>query len=144
MLSNTSKYAIRAVIYLALNNEGNEKIGIKQIAKELDIPTPFLGKILQTLARHKLLSSNKGPHGGFGLGKSPYEITLYDIIEIIDGTDCFHDCMLGLRSCTIHGKDCPIHQKFGILRDQMKDLFQNQNIGQLMELVKESGQPFTI
>ena len=37
------------------------------IAKDLDIPTPFLGKILQNLAKHKILSSTKGPHGGFTL-----------------------------------------------------------------------------
>ena len=79
MLSNTSKYAIRAVIYLALNAGEEKKIGIKQISKDLSIPTPFLGKILQTLAKQKLLSSTKGPHGGFGLGKSAEEITLIDI-----------------------------------------------------------------
>ena len=47
MLSNTSKYAIRAVIYLALYAGEEKKIGIKQISNELKIPTPFLGKILQ-------------------------------------------------------------------------------------------------
>ena len=62
MLSNTSKYAIRAVIYLALFAGKEKKIGIKQISTDLSIPTPFLGKILQTLAKHKLLSSTKGPH----------------------------------------------------------------------------------
>ena len=49
MLSNTCKYAIRAVIYIALNGENNRKIGIKEISKELDLPTAFLGKILLNL-----------------------------------------------------------------------------------------------
>ena len=75
MLSNTSRYAIRAVIYLALKSKDESKIGIKTISKDLDIPTPFLGKILQTLAKHKILSSTKGPHGGFGLGRNPYDIS---------------------------------------------------------------------
>ena len=52
MLSNTSKYAIRAVIYLALYSTKEKKVGIKEVASELDIPSPFLGKILQQLARH--------------------------------------------------------------------------------------------
>lgn len=64
MLSNTCKYAIRSVIYLALNAQDGKKIGIKKISEDLEIPTPFLGKILQSLARQKLLSSTKGPHGG--------------------------------------------------------------------------------
>jgi Rrf2 family protein len=84
MLSNTCKYAIRSVIYLSINAKENQKIGIKKISEELDIPTPFLGKILQSLARQKLLTSTKGPHGGFGMGKDPSEITLMNIVEIVD------------------------------------------------------------
>ena len=67
MLSNTSKYAIRAVIYLALFSTKEKKVGIKQVSSELDIPSPFLGKILQLLARHHILGSTKGPNGGFYL-----------------------------------------------------------------------------
>src|SRR4030042_4490721 len=99
MLSNTSRYAIRAVIYLAVNYEEGAKIGIKQISKDLGIPTPFLGKILQSLAKHKLLSSTKGPHGGFGLGRKAEDIKLIDIVDIIDGQDIFNQCLIRLNDC---------------------------------------------
>ena len=112
MLSNTSKYAIRAVIYLALYAGEEKKIGIKQISKELSIPTPFLGKILQTLAKHKLLSSTKGPHGGFGLGKPADEITLIEIVDIIDGQDIFKKCMIRLEDCN-EKEPCSAHKKYG-------------------------------
>lgn len=138
MLSNTSKYAIRAVIYLALNCEENSKIGIKQISNELKIPTPFLGKILQTLAKHKLLSSTKGPHGGFGLLKSAYNISLMDIVEIIDGLDSFNMCILGLETCTDNESHCPIHSNYASIREQLKNLFQTENIGELAKRIKES------
>jgi Rrf2 family protein len=138
MLSNTSKYAIRAVIYLALNSENNAKIGIKQISKELDIPTPFLGKILQSLAKHKLLSSTKGPHGGFGLNKDPEQINLMDIVEVIDGLDSFNMCVLGLPSCTENEAHCPIHKNYAGIREQLKNLFQNENIGELTKRIKEN------
>lgn len=138
MLSNTSKYAIRAVIYLALNSENNAKIGIKQISKELDIPTPFLGKILQSLAKHKLLSSTKGPHGGFGLNKDPEQINLMDIVEVIDGLDSFNMCVLGLPSCTENEAHCPIHKNYAGIREQLKNLFQTENIGELTKRIKEN------
>ena len=144
MLSNTSKYAIRAVIYLALHCEGDTKIGIKQISKELEIPTPFLGKILQTLAKHKLLSSTKGPHGGFGLGKSAHEINLMDIVEIIDGLDNFNSCLLGLKDCTKDNQHCPIHKDFAAIREQLKTLFQTQNIGELAAYIKASDYDFAL
>jgi Rrf2 family protein len=138
MLSNTSKYAIRAVIYLALNNENNKKIGIKEISKELDIPTPFLGKILQSLAKHKLLSSTKGPHGGFGLNKKPADINLMDIVEVIDGLDSFNMCLLGLPSCSKNEAHCPVHQNYAVIREQLKNLFQSENIDELTRRIKES------
>ena len=84
MLSNTCKYAIRALIYLAKNASGDQKIGIKKISEDLGIPSPFLGKILQSLAKQKILSSTKGPHGGFGMGMKAKDIRLYDIVVIID------------------------------------------------------------
>jgi Rrf2 family transcriptional regulator, iron-sulfur cluster assembly transcription factor len=138
MLSNTSKYAIRAVIYLALNGKKDEKIGIKQISADLGIPTPFLGKILQSLAKHKLLASTKGPHGGFSLGKSAYDVSLMDIVEIIDGLDSFNMCLLGLATCTSNETNCPVHGNYSGIREQLKDLFQTENIGVLVEKIKTS------
>ena len=61
MLSNSSKYAINAVIYLAIHSSASHRIAPKDVAEALHIPTPFLAKILQTLARKKVISSNKGP-----------------------------------------------------------------------------------
>lgn len=140
MLSNTSKYALRAVIYLALNEDGATKIGIKQISKELQIPTPFLGKILQSLAKHKLLVSTKGPHGGFGLAKNAYEISLMDIVEIIDGMDNFNMCILGLHPCSDKDDNhhCPIHQNYATVREQLKVLFETENVGELADRIKEN------
>ena len=89
MLSNTSKYAIRAMIYLSLHAPAVKRIGIRQISGDLDLPAPFLAKILQVLAKNKLLNSNKGPNGGFSLAKDAGKITLFEIIRVIDGNDIF-------------------------------------------------------
>jgi len=139
MLSNTSKYAIRAVIYLALNAGEDKKIGIKQISKDLSIPTPFLGKILQTLAKHKLLSSTKGPHGGFGLGRSAEEIYLIDIVDIIDGQDIFKKCLIRLDDCN-EKEPCSMHNKYSELREHLLNLFQKQKISELIDEIKEGKQ----
>lgn len=136
MLSNTCKYGIRAVIYLAVNEKEGQKIGIKQIAKDLDIPSPFLGKILQQLAKHKILSSTKGPHGGFGLNRVATDITLMNIVEIIDGTEVFDSCLLGLSIC---GNDpdkqaiCPMHPVSQPVRQSMFSMFNDQTVGALAQ-----------
>ena len=141
MLSSTCKYGIRAVIYLALNDGENKKIGIKEISKELDIPTPFLGKILQTLAKSKLLSSTKGPNGGFGLAKPANQISLLNIIEIIDGLDLFNNCLIGLSTCSANAHDdvqCPIHHKYLPISKQLYHLFNTETIKSLADEIKAS------
>ena len=140
MLSNTCKYGIRAIIYLALE-DNDKKVGIKQIAEDLDIPSPFLSKILQLLAKNKILNSTKGPHGGFGLGKPAEEIKLMDIVRIIDGMDFFETCLIGMKSCTDPDASirCPIHNQYSPIREKTRALFENTSIKNLADDIKLSG-----
>jgi Rrf2 family protein len=135
MLSNTCKYAVRALIYLGKYSAGGTKIGIKKISSDLIIPTPFLGKILQNLVKQKVLVSTKGPNGGFGLGKSADEISLYDIVRIVDGEDFFLNCLIGLQPCSIHAeneKPCPVHSRFGPIREQLLQFYQETTISGIL------------
>ncbi len=136
ILSNTSKYGIRAVIYLSNNTENNSKIGIKKISEDLNMPMPFLGKILQILAKHKLLSSTKGPNGGFGLGRDGSDITLLDIVTILEGKELFDSCLISLDSCNSRNKEktpCAVHDKFEKIRTSIVELFKNETIKNLKE-----------
>jgi Rrf2 family protein len=144
MLSNTSKYAIRAMIYLALNVEKENKIGIKKISGELNIPSPFLAKILQVLAKRKLLLSTKGPNGGFGLARDPQKITLYEIVTTIDGNDIFDKCLISLRSCYEESLPCPVHDKFEPIRLEIKKMFQQQDLGNLAINIKAQDHVFAL
>ena len=134
MLSSGCKYGIRAVTYLAINGKENDRIGIKIISKALNVPSPYLGKILQILTRHKLLHSTKGPNGGFALARKPKEISLLDIIEIIDGPYIFDDCLIGLSTCSASAHNdvqCPIHKKYLPISKQIYDLFKSETIEKL-------------
>jgi Rrf2 family iron-sulfur cluster assembly transcriptional regulator len=135
MLSSSCRYGIRAVIYLASQPASNGKTGIKQISKDLDLPSPFLAKILQQLAKQKILSSSKGPHGGFSLLKDPRKITLIDIVNTIDGYDTFTDCIMHNGSCEgveKEGKHCPLHQDYEKSRKELIKLFSNRTIYELV------------
>ncbi len=140
MISNTCRYAIRALIYLAINEPAQKKIGIKQISSDLFIPQPFLSKILQQLAKHKILYSGRGPTGGFELAKPANSICLMDIIRIIDGNDFFETCLIGLGHCSDNEEcvHCPIHDEFAPIRIQLRTMFENKTIGQLAEEIIES------
>ena len=135
MLSNSCRYGIRAVIYLASQPLSNGKTGIKKISNDLNLPTPFLAKILQQLAKQKILSSSKGPHGGFSLLKDPHKITLLDIVNTIDGSDTFTGCIMHNGTCEGVEKDkirCPLHEDYEKPRRELIKLFSNRTIYELV------------
>jgi Rrf2 family protein len=136
MLSHTSKYAIRALIYLELFASTEKKVGIKEIAKELNIPSPFLGKILQVLVKHKLLGSTKGPHGGFYLNQAAMDIPVMNIIEIIDGGDVFNDCVIRTTSCD-PDRPCSMHYMLAPARGEIRRIFSTETIADLVSEFRE-------
>jgi Rrf2 family iron-sulfur cluster assembly transcriptional regulator len=135
MLSSSCKYGIRAVTYIASKSKDNMKVGIKQISEDLNLPTPFLAKILQLLAKQKILSSSKGPHGGFSLLRDPRDITLIDIITTIDGNDLFENCIIHNTTCSRVGEElliCPIHEEYSKIRANLVRMFSKKTIYSLV------------
>lgn len=140
MLSNSCRYGIRAVIYLAGKDPTNGNIGIKQISGDLGLPSPFLAKILQQLAKNRILSSTKGPNGGFMLLKKAESVTLLDIVKIIDGEGIFKNCIINTGSCKgvrSSRKFCAIHDDYSKIRSEMADLFRNRTIADLAGKTKQ-------
>jgi Rrf2 family iron-sulfur cluster assembly transcriptional regulator len=141
MLSNSCRYGIRAVIYLASQPEWAGKTGIKKISSDLDLPMPFLAKILQQLTKQKILSSTKGPHGGFSILRDPQTITLYDIVKTIDGEEIFTNCIMHNGPCiTIDNtkKPCPLHEDYSKTRIDRINLFRNKTIYDLARKVDKA------
>jgi Rrf2 family protein len=141
MLSNSCKYGIRAVIYIASQKKNNGKTGIKQISKDLNLPTPFTAKILQQLAKQKILISLKGPHGGFSLMKDPKKITLLDIIKTIDGDDIITNCIIHNSTCKYADKHkdlCALHDDYSAIRTNLIDFLSNRTIFDLVKRVNNS------
>ncbi len=131
MLSNTCKYALRALIYLGKYSEDDKRIGIKKISEDLTLSSPFLGKILQNLVKQKLLISTKGPNGGFALGKKPGEITLWDIVTKVDGEEFFTNCLISLEPCRTHNPSkplCPVHSQYDKLRSEITAFYKQTTL----------------
>jgi len=140
MLSNTSKYALRGLIYLAKYAKEDSRIGIKIISKDLNISSPFLGKILQNLVKEKLLVSTKGPNGGFSLSRPPEEISLWDIVANVDGEEYFTNCLIGLRPCITHDPTkplCPVHIKYDELRKKTTSFYKETSLRLIAEDIEK-------
>ncbi|MFB6285420.1 MAG: Rrf2 family transcriptional regulator [Candidatus Bipolaricaulia bacterium] len=131
--SKACEYGIRAMTHLALHPD--ERSVVRDISADEDVPHYFLGKILQTLAKHGLVSSTKGPGGGFGLAKPAAEITLYDIRAAIDGNDDLYACAVGYESCSTESP-CALHDDFEPLRDQIIDYLQSTTLAAMANAVE--------
>jgi len=135
MLSNQSKYAIRAVLYLAIYSNEKDKISSKKVADIINVPAPFLAKIFQKLSRNKLILSSKGPNGGFFLTKNEKSKNLLDIIDCIDGLESFKKCFFGLPKCSDENP-CSIHHIAGPLRDTLLSELSTKSIAHFAEDTK--------
>ena len=108
MFSNSSKYAIKAVLFLAVNSSEDHRIMVKDMAEPINVPQAYLAKLLQELSRKGIISSKKGPKGGFFLSKENSQLTLMDVVNVIDAGDKFNACLLSLEKCNAD-KPCPLH-----------------------------------
>lgn len=129
ILSKQAEYALRAVLYISAQPP-EAHTNTKVLSKSLKIPHHFLGKILQPLARRGILHSLKGPNGGFRLGKSPERITLFQIVDAIDGSSFTSGCVLGFPSCS-DSNPCPLHNSWAGLRDGIRDMLADRTIAEI-------------
>lgn len=143
MLSNTTKNAIRTLIYLELFSTSEKKAGIKQISENLDIPSPFLAKILQTLVKHDFLDSVKGPHGGFSMQRAAIDTPLIDVIDAIEGTAFLSNCIIRTSPCD-HSRPCSLHHKMTPIRQEMRSLYSTETIADLVSEFREGREKIRI
>ncbi|HEY0677270.1 MAG TPA: Rrf2 family transcriptional regulator [Chitinophagaceae bacterium] len=129
--SKSFGYALRGILYVALMNDENRKIQIEEIASRLSVPRHFLGKILRTIVKQGILSSTKGPHGGFFINNKTLSTQLITLVWLIDGTQRFDECALHFRKCN-SAHPCPLHSKVVEYRDSVIGIFGETTIGDLI------------
>lgn len=137
LFSKACEYGIRAMLYLA-SQEGEQPVRVREIAQTLKIPIPFLSKIVHSLSRNHLIHSQKGPGGGVTLAKPPSDVTMLQVVEVIDGLELFQACALGIPHCS-DDFPCPLHEKWGGLRSEIHDMLANRTLDQVIDQLQERG-----
>ncbi|MCK6616341.1 MAG: Rrf2 family transcriptional regulator [Cyclobacteriaceae bacterium] len=133
MFSKACEYAIRAALYISIKSVNGSRLSIPEIAKQIDAPVPFTAKILQTLVRKRIVSSIKGPNGGFYLDPKAKPVSLASIVKAIDGSDdALHVCTLGLKECS-DAYPCPIHHEVKPFKDHIRKIMRETNLQELSD-----------
>jgi len=133
VLNQATEYAMRMLLLLAKQNS-KSLTGAASICEEELIPKRFLFKIVRDLTREGIVKSTRGKDGGFMLARNPEEITLYEIIEAVEGPIAVSKCLIDTNKCnkeaTAH---CILYKELGELRNEINYKLQNTNLKTLLE-----------
>jgi Rrf2 family transcriptional regulator, iron-sulfur cluster assembly transcription factor len=133
MFSKATEYALRAAIFIAQKGSKEKKLGIPEIAAGIHSPPSFTAKILQQLtADDKIISSVRGPNGGFYMTDKAKNLPVRAILEAMCEDDVLEKCVLGLKRCS-EVDSCPMHAQYKSIKLQLKRLFEAKTIQHLAE-----------
>lgn len=131
MFSKTAEYALRATIYIAQKSSAARKLGLAQIARNIDAPASFTAKILQLLTKdNRIISSVRGVNGGFYITDEARMLSVRSVLEAIGENKIFVKCVMGLKACS-EVKPCPLHFEYKPVKEQLIRLFEKKTISDL-------------
>ena len=135
MFSKTANYAIRALIYIHSVSIHEERVDLTSIAQKIGAPQYFMAKIMQKLVKAGLVSSIKGPHGGFYVTPKQHKVRAIEVISLFEDNEFLTGCALGLPYCS-DSNPCPVHHQYASIRTQILNWLRNVSIRELGEKLK--------
>ena len=134
MLTKKSKYALKALLYMA---QRSELVQIGELCREENMPQKFLESILLELKRHGLLNSKRGKDGGYQLRGTPDQITFGQIIRTLDGPLAPVACVSHLyyercAECTDEAT-CQIRRVMKLVRDETCNILDNTSLSEALK-----------
>lgn len=127
MISQTTEYALRAIVYLAA--KAGEPQTAQQIALATKVPANYLAKVLLNLRRTGLVHSQRGLHGGSTLAVPAEQLTVYDVVQAVDPLPRIRRCPLGIKG---HINLCPLHRRLDQAVALVEDALKQSTIAELL------------
>ncbi len=127
--TKTGEYAIRAILFLARQPK-DTLIMSSDVAKSEDIPSHYLAKILQRMAKYGYVDSFKGRGGGFKITDLAKKSSILEIVERIEGPVINQKCVTGLKECS-EESPCPLHEEWALLRERIYNLISSKTVDEV-------------
>jgi Rrf2 family protein len=134
--TGSAKYAVRAMVRLAIEDGDGQPFSAAGVAEAEGIPPFYLAKVLQDLGRAGLLKSARGRGGGFYLSRPAEEITLLEVVSAVeDPRRLEKECVLGIEECN-DDAPCPMHDTWKEFRDNALEALTTLTVARLVEELK--------
>jgi len=151
MVTRKTVYALRALSQLANSAQGQPLLAAEIAASE-GIPRRFLDTILRQLTRSGLLTSSRGPHGGYSLRAPASEIKVASVVRVLDGAAFPFPCLnwdhpVRCAECPGPG-ECAAHAALGVMGDAALRVLEAMSLADLVksiarDKVKDSNRSLT-
>jgi Rrf2 family protein len=138
MLSLTAEYALRAVLYIADQSSAGP-VRVEPMADAMGLPRNYLAKTLNLLAKRGILTSQRGPTGGFRLAISPESMTLASVIEGFGAEPTRRGCLLGRPRCN-EAMPCPAHWRWKSVAEDIAAFFRETTVADLLNEPSAEGE----
>jgi Rrf2 family protein len=129
-LSQTAEHALRAVLYLARQPNGN-RIPAESIADALSAPRNYLSKTLGVLTKAGLVTSARGPNGGFRLAVPAGELTLARVVQPFMDSTVSGVCLAGEGDCDA-SNPCRAHEQWAAVQAELLAPMERTTIADLL------------
>jgi Rrf2 family protein len=129
MLSQTAEYALRAVVFLA--GSPARLVTTREIAAATRVQEDYLAKVLVALVRGGVVRSRRGAQGGFALARAPEDLTVLDVVNVVDPIQRIDRCPLGLWSH--RSQLCPLHRRLDEAAAIVEGSLRGSRISEMME-----------
>lgn len=129
-LNRKIEYSLMALKYLQ-QNQSRFKVTAKEVAESVHAPFEVIARVMQLMAQKKLLSSQHGASGGYRLNQDLSTLSLFSLIEIIEGPSALVKCITEEGACDIGGS-CNIISPIKALDQKLNSFFKNIPISELL------------
>ncbi|MFC2066718.1 RrF2 family transcriptional regulator [Chloroflexota bacterium] len=137
-LSTRGRYATRALLDLALNQEEGPS-QLKDIARRQQISLRYLEHLITPLIAVGMVRSSRGPKGGVSLAKLPEEIKLSEVIQLLEGSVALVECVDSPKTCS-RSAFCVTRDIWGELKEAMNAVLESTTLQNLVERQKKKEQ----
>ena len=137
-LSTRARYGVRLMVALAFNYDKGP-VFLKDVAKGENISEKYLSLIVIPLRRIGLVNSIRGAHGGYLLAKDPSQITMKEIIDVLEGDCSLVDCVRNPSTCP-RVPICASHDIWEIIGEKISETLNSVTLDMLVKMNQEKAQ----
>ncbi|WP_317368803.1 Rrf2 family transcriptional regulator [uncultured Tyzzerella sp.] len=124
-ISTRGRYGIKAMVDLAMNSKDDKCISLKSIAQRQGIPENYLEQLMAVLKKAEVVKSVRGAQGGYVLNRNPEDISVGDLLKILEGSLALVDCLENQppkkRCGDANCNECVVKDAWEVISDKLAE-----------------------